>query len=148
MRAKLGIQRNSLLVELRMVNRIETELLQAEWQTWLFDEVSICSRLIQDFALLNNENGLYSNRDFIGNNGLLYSPEDARFVLEAGKNINNNKNKSPHHERNKKEEERLQFLHTVWKSPKEMRQFFSDYCLSCAKELGSVVGQSKKSSLV
>lgn len=50
-RSKLGIARNQLIIELRTLNRIEKELVMAEWQTWLFDEVSMCSRFWELLAV-------------------------------------------------------------------------------------------------
>ena len=156
MRAKLGIQRNALLVELRMINRIETELLHSEWQTWLFDEVSMCSRIVQDVTFFKDENGVYAHPYDAEFNAILNSSDDVRVVLEAGKKINGDSNTIMPNDRKlhaqdrrsyEREQEAAQrnhdFLRAIWKVPREMRQFFSNYCLSCAKELGSVVNQSR-----
>jgi hypothetical protein len=42
-RNELGIRRNDLLVNLRILNRIEQETLFAEWRNWLLQELSVCS---------------------------------------------------------------------------------------------------------
>ena len=44
------MQRHDLLVAMRVVNRIEREVLQAEWENWLLEENVKCKHL---GALLN-----------------------------------------------------------------------------------------------
>lgn len=61
-RSKIGVARNQLIIELRTLNRIEKELIMAEWQAWLFDEVSMCSRLLELFAVTGkSEEGKATN---------------------------------------------------------------------------------------
>ncbi len=44
-RQHLGSYRHDLLVAMRVVNRIEREIMQAEWENWLCDEVAKCKAL-------------------------------------------------------------------------------------------------------
>lgn len=44
MRHRLGIYRGDLLVALRLVNRIEAESVQAEWENWVLDENAKCAK--------------------------------------------------------------------------------------------------------
>lgn len=44
-RQHLGSQRHDLLVAMRVVNTIERELVQAEWEDWLLDEIVRCNQL-------------------------------------------------------------------------------------------------------
>lgn len=44
-RQNLGSQRHDLLVALRVVNRIEKEVLEAEYENWLLDETHKCERV-------------------------------------------------------------------------------------------------------
>ncbi|KAF2280443.1 transcription factor SipA3, partial [Westerdykella ornata] len=44
-RQSLSIRRHDVLVALRVVNRIEQEVLAAEFETWLAEEVGSCSRI-------------------------------------------------------------------------------------------------------
>ncbi|KAF2269067.1 transcription factor SipA3 [Lojkania enalia] len=44
-RQNLGSHRHDLLVALRVVNRIEKEVLEAEYENWLFDETQKCERV-------------------------------------------------------------------------------------------------------
>lgn len=44
-RRNLGSQRHDLLVALRVVNRIEQEVVEAEYEHWLFDETQKCSKV-------------------------------------------------------------------------------------------------------
>ena len=44
-REHLGLQRHDLLVAIRVVNSIEREMLQAEWENWLLEENVKCKHL-------------------------------------------------------------------------------------------------------
>ncbi|KAF5006885.1 hypothetical protein FDECE_6762 [Fusarium decemcellulare] len=44
-RQRLGSYRHDLLVAMRVVNSIEREMLQSEWENWLVDEKSLCDEL-------------------------------------------------------------------------------------------------------
>lgn len=44
-REHLGLQRHDLLVAMRVVNSIEREMLQAEWESWLLEETVKCKHL-------------------------------------------------------------------------------------------------------
>lgn len=44
-RQRLGSYRHDLLVAMRVVNSIEREMLQSEWENWLIDEKSLCDEL-------------------------------------------------------------------------------------------------------
>ncbi|PKS12925.1 hypothetical protein jhhlp_000266 [Lomentospora prolificans] len=45
MRQRLGAYRHDLLVAMRIVNSVEREMLQSEWENWLVDENSRCDHL-------------------------------------------------------------------------------------------------------
>ncbi|KKZ58462.1 hypothetical protein EMCG_00953 [[Emmonsia] crescens] len=56
-RERLGVYRHNLLVALRVVNRIEKEVVQAEWERWLQKETQKChviEILLNDRERLNN----------------------------------------------------------------------------------------------
>ncbi|KLJ08304.1 hypothetical protein EMPG_16254 [Blastomyces silverae] len=55
-RERLGIYRHNLLVALRVVNRIEKEVIQAEWERWLLQETQKC-QVIE--ILLNDRERLH-----------------------------------------------------------------------------------------
>lgn len=44
-RRNLGSQRHDLLVALRVINRIEKEVVEAEYEHWLLDETQKCIKL-------------------------------------------------------------------------------------------------------
>ncbi|KAF5018434.1 hypothetical protein F66182_9585 [Fusarium sp. NRRL 66182] len=44
-RQRLGTYRHDLLVAMRVVNSIEREMLQSEWENWLIDEKYLCDEL-------------------------------------------------------------------------------------------------------
>lgn len=60
-REYLGMQRHDLLVAMRVVNSIEREVLQAEWENWLLEENVKCKHLeallSQNTTKLSAENG-------------------------------------------------------------------------------------------
>ncbi|KAI0971097.1 PH domain-containing protein [Xylaria arbuscula] len=44
-RQKLGSYRHDLVVAMRLVNSVETEMLRSEWENWLIDESSRCEQV-------------------------------------------------------------------------------------------------------
>ncbi|KAI1426101.1 hypothetical protein F5Y12DRAFT_784189 [Xylaria sp. FL1777] len=44
-RQKLGSYRHDLIVAMRLVNSVETEMLRSEWENWLMDESSRCEEV-------------------------------------------------------------------------------------------------------
>ncbi|KAI1327857.1 PH domain-containing protein [Xylariaceae sp. FL0255] len=44
-RQKLGSYRNDLVVAMRLVNSVETEVMKSEWENWLFDEYNRCEQV-------------------------------------------------------------------------------------------------------
>ena len=59
-RQHLGLQRHDLLVAMRVVNSIEREILQAEWENWLLEEHSKCKHL--DALIRRNSTDLVRRR--------------------------------------------------------------------------------------
>lgn len=49
-RQQLGSYRHDLLVAMRVVNRIEGEMISAEWENWLVGEVSRCASIREAFS--------------------------------------------------------------------------------------------------
>ncbi|KAL8714229.1 MAG: hypothetical protein Q9220_001958 [cf. Caloplaca sp. 1 TL-2023] len=60
-RERLGMQRHDLMVALRVVNSMEQEMVEAEWEGWLYNERVNCRRL--DVLLHTNRTGLLNNGD-------------------------------------------------------------------------------------
>lgn len=52
-RQRLGTYRHDLIVSMRVVNSIEREMLQSEWENWLANEISLCE--ILDTTLKNDD---------------------------------------------------------------------------------------------
>ncbi|KAL8973105.1 MAG: hypothetical protein Q9183_000174 [Haloplaca sp. 2 TL-2023] len=44
-RQRLGSQRHDLMIAMRVINSIELEMVQAEWESWLHDESAKCRRI-------------------------------------------------------------------------------------------------------
>ncbi|KAL9602630.1 MAG: hypothetical protein Q9179_002487 [Wetmoreana sp. 5 TL-2023] len=59
-RQRLGSQRHSLIVALRVVNSIEREMVEAEWEGWLHDESAKCKQIER---LLRQNSTAPSNAD-------------------------------------------------------------------------------------
>ncbi|CAN6611419.1 membrane-anchored lipid-binding protein Sip3p [Trichomonascus vanleenenianus] len=57
-RNELGVRRNRLLISLRMLNRIEQELMITEWKNFLLHEINICSRLTDENVDKRNQSVL------------------------------------------------------------------------------------------
>lgn len=122
LRSKLGIQRNSLIVELRMINRVETELLMAEWRSFVFDEISICQQLLQAAAYLHQQS----------HNG--FSPMD-----DKSKHLN-------HGQKGYYEdvEKTSPYIELIKSASKEARHEIGMYCQSCSREFNALKGYLKK----
>ncbi|KAH7329219.1 putative transcription factor SipA3 [Stachybotrys elegans] len=60
-RQRLGSYRHDLVVAMRVVNRVEREMLQAEWENWLFHEKTMCegleARLLEESKPITDEKG-------------------------------------------------------------------------------------------
>lgn len=125
MRNKLGTKRNSLMIELRSINRIESELVMAEWQSWLYEEVSLCSRLAQMFSIIRQTEGSGLNKD--GSDG--NRNKQSQLYLASGGKINES------------------LINLMQKTSLETRQAVSKYCQSCSRELASTVKSSQKLSV-
>ena len=54
----MGVHRHNLLVAMRVVNSVEREMIQAEWDHWLMNEMVNCQQL--DSMIRGN----YSSRSF------------------------------------------------------------------------------------
>lgn len=46
-RKSIAKYRHNLLVSMRLINSLEKEMLQAEWENWLFDENETCKEFIE-----------------------------------------------------------------------------------------------------
>lgn len=127
-RSKLGIQRNSLIVELRMVNRIESELIMAEWRSFVYDEVSICSQMLQDVAFL------YREQRYLGTQ---QPPNDTQAEFE----------KALDSAKRGKTQDGSPFLNVLRASSLEVKQAVGRYCQSCSRELGTLKSALKDGNI-
>ena len=46
-RKSIAKYRHNLLVSMRLINSLDKEMLQAEWENWLFDENDTCEELME-----------------------------------------------------------------------------------------------------
>ena len=67
-REHLGMQRHDLLVAMRVINSIEREILQAEWENWLIGENVKCKHL--GTVLSHNDTKLLAGKNKNGQNPL------------------------------------------------------------------------------
>lgn len=54
-RLRIGTYRNDLLVALRLINRVETDVLHAEYENFLVDENVRCAQLKEVLSIAHNE---------------------------------------------------------------------------------------------
>lgn len=124
-RSKLGMQRNALMIELRSINRIESELVMAEWQSWLFEEVSICSRLTQEFATMDRL--VRDSKEREGREEGLGEGEDTSTDGNGKKTTTSQSGfQDP-------------IVKLILDSSIETRVALSKYCQSCSRELSSTL---------
>lgn len=63
-RQHLGSYRHNLVVAMRVVNSVEKEMLQAEWENWLLDENTKCRKV--EAMLRDNRTGVSPGREAQG----------------------------------------------------------------------------------
>ncbi len=71
----LGSYRHDLLIAMRIVNRIEREMVQAEWENWLLDEVTKC-KAVETMIGENRTNALTSRNGQAGTQQKLAAEND------------------------------------------------------------------------
>jgi hypothetical protein len=79
-RQHLGSYRHDLVVAMRVVNSIEREMMQAEWENWLLDENTRCKQ-VQAMLSEDREGGLSSNsrpRSKAGNEQQSFELDEAK----------------------------------------------------------------------
>jgi hypothetical protein len=83
-RQRLGMYRHDLLVAMRVVNSVEREVLQSEWENWLENEKSLCDNLEE---MLHDDKGRSSSKDKTGDSSSQKAvgsiPPERRRALEA-----------------------------------------------------------------
>ncbi|RFU80335.1 transcription factor 3 [Trichoderma arundinaceum] len=83
-RQRLGIYRHDLLVAMRVVNSVEREMLQSEWENWLVNEKSLCDNLEE---MLHGDKSRSSSKDKVDDASsqkvLSSIPPERRRALEA-----------------------------------------------------------------
>lgn len=64
-RQHLGSYRHDLLVAIRVVNRLEREMLGAEWSNWLYEETVRCgqAQALMNSPIRSGENGANNGDD-------------------------------------------------------------------------------------
>lgn len=63
-RQRLGSYRHDLLVAMRVVNKIEGEMMHVEWENWLLDEVTNCKAL--EIMVGENRTNSLASRNGLG----------------------------------------------------------------------------------
>ncbi|OKL60527.1 hypothetical protein UA08_04202 [Talaromyces atroroseus] len=64
-RQRLGMYRHDLVVALRVVNRVETEVLRSEWERWLDGETERCDK-VSSILQSSGDIDINSNESFFG----------------------------------------------------------------------------------
>ncbi|KAL2130536.1 hypothetical protein VTI74DRAFT_6257 [Chaetomium olivicolor] len=111
-RQRMGAYRHDLLVAMRVVNKIELEMVQSEWEAWLAGEVGRCERVRE---LLVRDDAPAGERKKRGREG-----EQQVVMQGTGDGADN--------EGGEEAERRV-----------KLRKWFAEYCGSCAEEQRRVV---------
>ncbi|KAL7946172.1 hypothetical protein V8C42DRAFT_319760 [Trichoderma barbatum] len=82
-RQRLGIYRHDLLVAMRVVNSVEREMLQSEWETWLANEQSLCDNLEEMLHDDKSRSGKDKTDDSSSQKPMGSIPPERRRALEA-----------------------------------------------------------------
>ncbi|ODH52297.1 hypothetical protein GX48_01615 [Paracoccidioides brasiliensis] len=105
-RDRLGVYRHNLLVALRVLNRIEKEVVQVEWERWLQQETERCHMI--EVMLKDREQGNNSENRSNGDTDDIVMGFGKRFAAAE--------------------------IEDIW-------HWYTDYCLSCQRELERTLGQ-------
>ena len=106
----MGAYRHDLLVAMRVVNKVEREMLQAEWESWLQGETRRCE-LVRELLVGNNGN----NNNNSGGNGVVGQSVVGGLGGEEGSGEGQQQRRAA------------------------LRKWFAEYCSSCAAEQRAVV---------
>ena len=83
-RQRLGTYRHDLVVSMRVVNSIEREMLQSEWENWLANEVALCDDL--GLVLRREDAKVEVDREESIQKVLQSMPSERRKALESWRN--------------------------------------------------------------
>jgi hypothetical protein len=66
MRNEVGFRRNRLLVTMKLLDRIERDMILSEWRNWLVSELELCSNVKKDISLMgeNSSDEINSLADY------------------------------------------------------------------------------------
>lgn len=117
-RQKLGGYRHDLLVAMRMVNTIEHEMVQSEWENWLFDENLRCDQVGEVLRAWNNDTKGHSTA------AQQQQQQRQQKILGNGNGDNSN-DEDKEKDMNQKKYENL-------------RAWFDEYCGSCREDREAV----------
>lgn len=62
-RQQLGTRRHDLMVALRVINSIELEMVEAEWEGWIYSETAQCNQIEQVLGQDSTNNGTGRQRN-------------------------------------------------------------------------------------
>ena len=115
----MGAYRHDLLVAMRVVNKVEREMVQAEWESWLEGEARRCEQARE--LLLTARGGRRQQQQGGQIVGVVPSEEEHRQWEESGGGDGDEAGREGQQRR------------------AALREWFADYCTSCAVEQRKVV---------
>ncbi|ORY63423.1 uncharacterized protein BCR38DRAFT_344800 [Pseudomassariella vexata] len=121
-RQRLGSYRHDLLVAMRMVNSVEREMIQSEWENWLMDENTRCEQVKAVLQAWDSSSNGASGNDNSGGSGInKVSDEATQKVMKTG-------------EKDKRKREGLRLWH-------------EEYCGSCQVDHERLIEERRGMSL-
>ncbi len=118
-RQRMGAYRHDLLVAMRVVNKVEREMVQAEWESWLEGEATRCE---QARELLLAARGGQRRQQPGGQMGSVVPSEEEQRRWEEGGGGDGDKGGAEGQQRRA-----------------ALKEWFAEYCTSCAVEQRKVV---------
>ncbi|KAJ3579563.1 hypothetical protein NPX13_g996 [Xylaria arbuscula] len=124
-RQKLGSYRHDLIVAMRLVNSVETEMLRSEWENWLMDESSRCEQV----GMALQEASSPSSSSPLSTGG---SKPDSVRAQVAQKILSNEADNNNSKDGSKKD---------------DLHQWYEEYCGSCRMDHDALLRQREGMSM-
>ncbi|RYP64051.1 hypothetical protein DL770_009260 [Monosporascus sp. CRB-9-2] len=142
-RQKLGVYRHDLLVAMRLVNRVEREVMRSEWENWLLDENLRCDEVgevLLRASFMDDSSSTPSSAPSAAGGSSNRGGEAAQKILGGGGGGGEAKD-GKGDEREDDEKEKRDNL-------SNLRGWFDEYCASCRADREVILRAREQWSLV
>ncbi|KAM7209235.1 hypothetical protein V8F20_000573 [Naviculisporaceae sp. PSN 640] len=163
-RQRLGGYRHDLLVAMRVVNGIEREMMQSEWENWLLDENARCEQARSRLLMLggppafsastyppppSTEASAEASDDLVVDRGGRDGKQKPLVMSGSGGKGNGNENGRDKEYRNSNNKQQQQKEEEDRQRQEALRAWYDEYCGSCQADRQQLVANARgRESLV